>query len=402
MSRPVISMFCSLLILTSCHQETKTSLTTIDILEGLKTEKEFRLSEIVDGVEYVKLETSPECLFSYASFLVGKKYILAVQSYNPTQIFLFDRNGKFIRKIGAEGKGPMEYTSLSGYAADPEENYILVNDYQRDMLLKYNYEGLATATFNYKEILGGDARDIVFKNSNEFYLRMDYPLLEKKNFYLIRKMDSEFHQLDSLYPVNTPQYSGNEYSWASGSFYLLDGSIQFRQFSFDTLFGESKGKMIPRFVFPISTDHLPGPYLVNGLHKQMMEYANVSSMTELPGFLILSTRIPPNKGGVMIFDKSEEDIFKLKKYPPCPPDTIGRRHFVNDIDGISNPAFFNGENGISVQIHQLIDLKENLKNGCMGNSVVKFPAKRQEFIDLIKASKDEDNPILQIFHLKIP
>jgi hypothetical protein len=387
-------------MLASCRQEKKTSLTTIDILDGLKTEKEFRLSEIVDDVEYVKLETTPDCIFSYASFQVGRKYILAVQSYNPTQIFLFDRTGKFIRKIGAEGKGPMEYTSLSCYAADPEEKYILVNDYQRDMLLKYNFEGLVTATLNYKENLGGDASDIVFKNSNEFYLRMDYPLLEKKNFYLIRKLDSGFHQLDSLYPVNSPQYTGNGYAWASGSFYLLAGAIQFRQFSFDTLFGESNGKMIPRFVFPIATDHLPGPYLVNGLHKQMMDYSNVSSMTELPGFLILSTRIAPNKGGVMIFDKSEENIFKLKKYSGCPPDTLMRRYFRNDIDGIVNPFYFNGENGISVQVHQVIDLKEQLKNKCTNDGPVKFPARRTEFINLINASKEDDNPILQIFHLK--
>jgi hypothetical protein len=72
----------------------------------------------------------------------------------------------------------------------------------------------------------------------------------------------------------------------------------------------------------------------------MMEYANVSSMTELPGYLILSTYIPSNKGGVMIFDKSAGKIFKLKKFPPCPPDTTGRRYFVNNIDGIANPAFF--------------------------------------------------------------
>jgi len=401
MSRPLAFLSIMMFLFTSCRQEPKPSLATINIFDGLKTEKEFRLSEIVDDVEYVKLETSPDCLFSYAQFLVGNKYILAVQSYNPAQIFLFDRKGKFVRKIGGEGKGPLEYTSLSTCVADPEETYILVNDYQRDIILKYDFSGNVISSFNYKEKLASDVADIAIKNSNEIFLRIDYPLLEKKNFFLIRKTDSEFHQLDSLYPVNTSPYTGRGYSWGSGDFYLLDGSIQFRQFSFDTLYGESKGKLLPRFVFPIEADHLPGPYLVSGLHKQMMEYSNISSMNELSDYLILSTRIAPNKGGVMVYSKPTGEIFKLKKYPPCPPDTIGRRHFINDIDGIMHPAFFSGDQGISVNFHQIIDLKEQLAGNCQEIKDIKFPEKRQEFIRMIEASKEDDNPILQLFHLKL-
>ena len=392
--------FCLLALLISCSTKEPAGIATINILDGLKTEKEFRLSEIVDDVEYVKLETTPECLLSYASYSVGKKYILAVQSYNPTQIYLFDRKGKYIRKIGAEGKGPQEYTSLSNYAADPDETYILVNDYQKGLLLKYDFEGKVVSSFKYKEILGGNARDIVFKSSNEIYLRIDYPLLEKKNFYLIRKVDRDFNQLDSLYPVNTPAYTGNGYSWGSGDFYLFDGSIQFRQFSFDTLFGESKGKMEPRFFLPIEADHLPGPYLVSGLHKQMMEYSSYGIITELRDYMILSTSIAPRKGGVMIYSKSTGEISKLKKYPPCPPDTLGRRYFLNDVDGIMQPASLNGYNGLSVHVHQFIDLKDNLLKSCPETQEIKFPAKRKEFIGLINASTKDDNPILQIFHLK--
>lgn len=400
MSRTLISLLLSAILFTSCHPEKKSELTTIDIFEGLKTEKEFRLSEIVDDVEYVKLETTPDCLFSYAQFLVGMKYILVVQSYNPTQVFLFSRNGRFIRKIGAEGKGPQEYTSISEVAADPGESFILVNDYQKNLLLKYNYDGIVTGSFNYKEMLGGNARDIVFKSPDEIYLRMDFPLQEKKNFYLIRKIDSEFRQLDSLYPVSTSQIAGNGFAWGSGDFYLRDGSIQFRQFSFDTLYGESKGQMQPRFCFPVGADHLPGPYIVNGLHKKMMEYTNYGVLADLSDYLVLTTSIAPRKGGVMLFNKSTGDIFRLKKYAPCPPDTTGRRLFMNDIDGIIHPMSFRAENGLCIEPLQLIDLKEQIERNCPETTKIRFSDKRQELIDLTKAGKEEDNPILRIFHLK--
>ena len=118
MPRTLTLLFITLFILTACHQQPKNDFITIDILDGLKTEKEFLLSKIIDDVEYVKLETTPECLLSSANYLVGKKYIVAVQSHNPAQLYLFDRKGKFLRKIGAEGKGPLEYTSISTVVTD--------------------------------------------------------------------------------------------------------------------------------------------------------------------------------------------------------------------------------------------------------------------------------------------
>lgn len=389
-----------LMLILSCNAKKPSSITTIDILEGLSTEKEFLLSEFVDDVEYVKLETNPECLLSWANYLVGKKYIVAIQSYNPGQVYLFDRFGKYLRKIGAEGKGPQEYTSISSVTADPEETYILVNDYQRDIILKYDFDGNVISQYNYKEKLDADVAGIVCKSTDEIFFRLDFPRLEKKNMYLIRKVDSNFNPLDSLLPVDCPKIEGNGFSWGSSDFYLYQGSIQFRQFSFDTLFGEEKGKLVPRFYLPVGADHLPGPYLVRGLHKQMYDYTSVLSVNELPGYLFLDTRIAPNKGGPMIFNKSTGEISLIKKYPPCPPDTLPGRFIINDIDGIVNPGRISSENGQFVMSHQIIDIKDRIKENCAGERSIKFPVKRQEMIGLVNSSKDDDNPVLQIFHLK--
>jgi hypothetical protein len=195
--------FASGTLMVMWYQSEPTGLTTIDITEGLKTEQEFLLSEIVGDVEYVKLETTPDCLFSWATYLVGKKYIIVNQSYNPAQIFLFSRTGKFIRKIGGEGKGPLEYTSLSTVVMDPEENYILANDYQRDIILKYDMNGHVISSYDYKAKLDADVADIVINHSGEIYFRLDYPRLEKKDFHLIRKVDRDFTLIDSLYPITT-------------------------------------------------------------------------------------------------------------------------------------------------------------------------------------------------------
>ena len=91
-------VFLGWLPLTSCKHKQETGLATIDVIAGLKQEKEFRLSELVDSIEYIKLETSKECLVSNASKVIGKKYILLL-NHRPQQIMLFDRSGKFLRLI---------------------------------------------------------------------------------------------------------------------------------------------------------------------------------------------------------------------------------------------------------------------------------------------------------------
>jgi len=404
MSRPVISIFCSLLILTSCHQEKKTSLTTIDILDGLKTEKEFRLSEIVDNVEYVKLETTPESLLpQFCNFQIGQKYIIAYQRQEPAWIKLFDREGHFLRNIGQEGKGPLEYLSISALQTDPEETFLLLAD-RNDKLLKFNFQGTVINQVNYQKSFDGTIAEIVIKNSSEIFILLDFPILDKKDFRLVRKLDADLQQIDSLYPVTSaalPEKSG--YTWGHGDFYLQDGFINIRPYSFDTLFSAEQKKLVPRFVFPIKTDHLPGPYQVYGIHRGT--YSRVSVIHEFPRYLILNARQTDKASGILIYDKTLWDLFSLAKYRLPPPfDQYPQAEFINDIDGAINPAQV--YNNISLNqlfyAHEILEMKERVKKDSLGVRQPKFPEKRKEFIEIIKSSGDDDNPILQIFHLKMP
>lgn len=399
--RSLYFAFVSLAILTACRQEKKPGLITIDMLEGLKTEKEFRLSEIVDDVEYVKLETTPECLLPEdLVYLVGKKFIIAYQIQEPARIFLFDRQGRYLRKIGQEGKGPLEYLSINALAADPEETFLLVAD-RNDKLLKFDFQGNVISRINYQNSFQGTISEIAIKNSNEIFLLLDYPILEKRNFYLVRKTNGDLQQVDSLCPVNSsalPVKGG--YWWGHGDFYLYNGNINFRPFSNDTLFEYLKGKAIPRFSFPVKTDHLPGPYLIYGIHNG--KYSQVSINYEFPKYLIINAQQSDKFWGMMmIYNKTSGELFTLAKYPLPPPAQYELQHFINDMDGIINPSriFKNISNGLLFYSHDLIKMKDLPEITGKEPEGLKFPDKRRRFIDLIKSGKDDDNPILQIFHL---
>jgi len=65
----------------------------------------------IESVKYIPLETNNSCLIADASFVsLYDEFILVADSKH--NVFLFDLNGKFIRKIGIKGKGPGEYQTI--------------------------------------------------------------------------------------------------------------------------------------------------------------------------------------------------------------------------------------------------------------------------------------------------
>lgn len=67
--------------------------------------KEIMLNELASDIRYVPLETTDDCLMNdefYIMQYTGEDII-------TSGIFHFDKNGKFLNKIGSKGQGPEEY-----------------------------------------------------------------------------------------------------------------------------------------------------------------------------------------------------------------------------------------------------------------------------------------------------
>ena len=67
--------------------------------------KEIMLNELASDIRYVPLETTDDCLMNNEFYIMqytGEDII-------TSGIFHFDKNGKFLNKIGSKGQGPEEY-----------------------------------------------------------------------------------------------------------------------------------------------------------------------------------------------------------------------------------------------------------------------------------------------------
>lgn len=104
-------IFISLMI-SSCKgtQDTNEELATIDVKKAYNEPlRDLMLSEIVEDIEYVKLETRPECFIGRPTGYAISEHYVVVYDNTTKRVLLFTKEGKYLRDIGSQGKGPKEY-----------------------------------------------------------------------------------------------------------------------------------------------------------------------------------------------------------------------------------------------------------------------------------------------------
>ena len=102
-----------LLVMTSCGSDNASTdgFITVDVTKSsYSPKKELILQDFMD-VEYIPLETNDEFINQGAVEAIGKKYIIVKNYGRDGDIFVYDRNGKAIRKINRKGQGGEEYIS---------------------------------------------------------------------------------------------------------------------------------------------------------------------------------------------------------------------------------------------------------------------------------------------------
>lgn len=99
------------------------------------------LDNIVEKVDFVRLETTEDCIIGDIShlFFVDNKIIVADQLTSQS-IFVFDINGNFLNRISHLGNGPHEYLDITDVDVTPS-GLIVIKDNVKDKLLFFEPNG---------------------------------------------------------------------------------------------------------------------------------------------------------------------------------------------------------------------------------------------------------------------
>lgn len=125
-----------ILMLASCAD--KNDMEGFQVFKGRDEAKIVSMDSVIEKTSVVLLDTSSKApLLGEISFLYEAKdsyYIIS----GDTAVYEYDKTGKYIRKIGAEGRGPGEYLSARGlYLNDA----LFVFDFPSQKTIKYDKVG---------------------------------------------------------------------------------------------------------------------------------------------------------------------------------------------------------------------------------------------------------------------
>jgi len=158
--------------------------------------KDNNLSCIFEKDNIIKLETTDSCLIRYlAQMVMTDDYIFI--SDNNGRVLQFDQQGRFIRQIGRNGRGPGEYIQVIRIEADQQNERLAIADIRQ--ILFYGFDGQFIRSIPTR----GYAMDyLTFINGKlltyNTYARQKEPDGKFANVSKIYRYNDEFNIIDSL------------------------------------------------------------------------------------------------------------------------------------------------------------------------------------------------------------
>lgn len=159
MKKETLSILITVMLCCGCspqHSPMNVGVLIADVRSAIQTESPFSMKDDVKSIEYIPLETTDSCLVSNITSLIADDDYIFLGNGKTSQVFQFNRQGKFIRQIGRVGEGPGEYAPYSVYnlSLNHSQKEIYLNRTYQPALV-YAYDGtFLRADTTFKETFG--------------------------------------------------------------------------------------------------------------------------------------------------------------------------------------------------------------------------------------------------------
>lgn len=139
----IIAITCSLVIMA----QDKVVVPVVDLGKDY-TEKVLKLSDI-GNVSYVPLETLEESLIKSYNHIAMDPERIVITDRSQNQVFIFDKNGKFLNKISQCGGGPKDYQRITLSCVDFGRKFVYIWDNTLLNRIKvYDFDGAFVKQIN--------------------------------------------------------------------------------------------------------------------------------------------------------------------------------------------------------------------------------------------------------------
>ena len=356
--------------------------------EGMETEREVKLSDIADSVEYIRLETTDEGLVKYFKPCLMRrtsKYYIFGEFQNVMQ---FTRDGKFVRNIGRRGQGPGEYNYIRQVDVDEKAGKVYVQSTGR----RLNVYDLETGKFLQSGKLANvETSSFLMQNDSTMVSYVENSNGQQKTMIYVSSLSGNVqHEFPrhELFEVK-----GGAYSYGgTHDFYLsrYQNMINLKEYENDTVYtitpeGLQKRYIIDTGKYGIKLEHtypaLSGDEAAyNRLAAGYMRYA----VLETQNYLFLPythwAGSERNRPKMAMYDKRTGECYRVKDN--LIKDDLTHAMYVY----FPHCAFDEHTLVLDFQASQIYKMAEQ------NPEILNHPQ--------LKGLQEDDNPVLMIVHLK--
>ena len=176
-------------------------------------------------------------------FIAFNEKLYVLDSHIAKSLFVFNRDGKFVRKIGNLGQGPGEYTGIYDFTINFDQNEIILLDSHK--ILFFDLEGKYLRSFNIKKDYYSSINSIQYCNG--FLYSCIFPIAEKKKEdYLLQSINMNNGVVVNNFLKSDVHNKG--FNGAFKSDYFLSKLVPpylFRHIFMDTIFSITEKGMFP-------------------------------------------------------------------------------------------------------------------------------------------------------------
>ncbi|MFA6128954.1 MAG: 6-bladed beta-propeller [Bacteroidales bacterium] len=356
------------------------------------------LSSIAGDIEYIPLETSPECLLGGAesiSATVLDQYIVV----NSKGLRLFDRQGKYLRTIGSIGKGPQEYAGSGRFVFDEKNGRIDILDGDRHRVVSYGITGGFIRSIPVADHAALITRD----QSNRIgimYLPWDQDVQDTARFEWISEEGGPVKSIP-LY-VGRPKDGGS--NWLIGAnLYWEQEKLVFAEWPYDTLYYLVDDRAWkPLWIPQTGPNKMPREVSLNldRWSAQRNAFTSLFFNLETSRYLFFGGE-RKGKFGLVYYDKvTSSGHWKLVESD----DEAHYDYLINDLDGgmnISYPTSNGSSTDNYVTVISPIDLISRFRDHPKSEWPTVRPELRERLFKMVDGLREEDNPVIMIVKLKI-
>lgn len=348
---------------------------------------------LFSDLEIIPLETNDDILMAGCNrieFFEEKFFVLDQQFSN---LLAFNRQGRYLYRIGSLGSGPGEYRSIYGFDIDEKNREILVYSLDNQSILRYNLEG----EFLDQERIDFYGFDFSLANNGNYVFNLRYNdngEYSRHNVFVVDgngKLKSQFFP----YPKEATQVV-----LSRSGFMLLDGNVGYYNNAFsDTLYQfdiENKTTK-PLMSLSLGTKSWKGGYnFMKIFQDNFVEYNYLSSTAFVNKDLLFVVYL-------------ESEIFKGQSKPGLTPKVaIVNMQSGKIINSESSKNEILMKYGIAVPKGRMTNDTYITSIGANGLGLIqknypetwtKTKSLYPDFYEEIKEIKEENNPTLVVYKI---